>query len=242
MKVIVTGASSDIGRAISEKFLSLGDTVVMHYNKNVCPFLEVRDKARVEGWIDPIPITADLTSYDETIEFITSAIDVLGGVDVVINNAGDAIGAKSFLDIEYDAWHKTLELDLMAPFFISREAFRYMKEHGGGKIINISSIAAKYGGSEVTMHYGAAKAGLESLTKAMARAGAPHGILVNTIRLGVIDTEFHRRLGRDIEAKAKQVPLKRVGRPEEVAELVAFIASEHGNYMTGQIYPLTGGD
>jgi 3-oxoacyl-[acyl-carrier protein] reductase len=242
MKIIVTGASSGIGRAISEKFLSDGATVVMHCNTNVCPFLEARDRAGTEGWKEPVLITADLTSYDGVIEFISSAIDAIGGVDVVINNAGDIVGAKSFLDLDYESWHKTLELDLMAPFFISREAFKYMKEHGGGKIINISSIAAKYGGSETTMHYGAAKAGLESLTKAMAKAGAPYKILVNTVRLGVIDTDLHKRLGRNIDEKAKRVPLKRVGRPEEVAELVAFIASKHGDYMTGQVYSLTGGD
>jgi len=252
-RVIVTGASSDIGCEIARGFMLEGARVVAHSHTNICPILDLQKEAKYYQVdyhaspmapipTEPISIVADLTNQEERKSFIYNAIEELGGLDILVNNAGDIFGPTNFLDLTVESWRKTIALDLEAPFFLSREAFKHMRVHGGGKIINISSIAAKYGASETTMHYGAAKAGLESLTRGMARFGAPHKILVNTIQLGVVDTKMHAKLGRDITERVKTIPLKRAAKPEEVANLCLFIASKHGDYMTGQIYPLTGGD
>jgi 3-oxoacyl-[acyl-carrier protein] reductase len=255
-KVVVTGASSGVGYAIARGFVREGAIVVAHSHHNACPVMELQKEAREmnippsDGAFhylipvhEPISMPADLIDHEQVRTFINRAIYELGGdIDILINNAGDVIGPTSFLDLTYEDWRKTMDLDLTTPFFLSRAAFSHMKEHGGGKIINISSIAAKYGGSETTMHYGAAKAGLENITRSMARAGAPYNILVNAIQLGVVDTKFQARIGRDISERVKSIPLRRAARPEEVADLCLFIASKHGDYMTGQIYPLTGGD
>jgi 3-oxoacyl-[acyl-carrier protein] reductase len=118
-----------------------------------------------------------------------------------------------------------------------------MKSHGGGKIINISSISAKYGGSSKTLHYGAAKAALETLTVGLARAGAPYNILVNTIRGGFIETPMHQKLGREnLEKRIAMIPLKRAGKAEDVARMVLFLASKGGDFITGETLAVTGGD
>lgn len=118
-----------------------------------------------------------------------------------------------------------------------------MKEQGGGKIINISSVSAKYGGSPQTLHYGAAKAALDATTVGLARAGAPYNILVNSVRGGLVDTPFHHKIGRSsLEDRIKLTPLKRAGQPIDIARMVLFLASSAGDYITGEIFTVAGGD
>ena len=118
-----------------------------------------------------------------------------------------------------------------------------MKDNGGGKIINISSISAKYGGSEKTLHYGASKAALEAINVGMAKAGAPYNILVNTVRGGFIDTPLHKKLGRtNLEKRIQAIPLKRAGKAEDMARMVLFLASEGGDFITGETFTVAGGD
>ena len=119
-----------------------------------------------------------------------------------------------------------------------------MKKSSGGKIINISSIAAKYGGSTRSLHYGASKAALEAVTIGLARAGAPHNILVNAVRGGYIDTPAQHRLSsqKDLAERVKRIPLQRAGQPEDIASMVVFLASGAGDFITGEIMSVTGGD
>ena len=145
--------------------------------------------------------------------------------------------------MDQKSWDDTLNLNLTAPFFLARDAFSFMKDHEGGRIINISSIAAKYGGSSSSIHYGAAKAGIEAVTRTLARDGANFNILVNAIEPGVIDTDFHKKIGRaSLAERVKTIPLKRAGIPLDIARLCLFLAAESGDYMTGQVFGVTGGD
>jgi 3-oxoacyl-[acyl-carrier protein] reductase len=118
-----------------------------------------------------------------------------------------------------------------------------MRDHRGGKIINISSISVKYGGSAQTLHYGAAKSALETVTLGLSKAGAKHNILVNTVRGGFIDTPMHQKLGRtNIEKRIEMIPLKKAGKPRDVAGMVLFLASEAGDFITGETFTVAGGD
>ena len=164
---------------------------------------------------------------------------------MLVNNAGGVYGARDVLTLDEESWDKTFALNTTASFFLARDAFLYMKNHGGGRIINISSISAKYGGSPTTIHYGAAKAALDAVTKGLAKAGAPYNILVNSVRGGVIDTPFHKKIHRDkksLEERIKLIPLKRMGEPIDVARVVLFLASDAGSYITGEIFTVAGGD
>ncbi|MCH8157168.1 MAG: SDR family oxidoreductase [Nitrospinae bacterium] len=240
-RVLITGASGGIGACMVLLFAEHGAVVGVHYNqgKEEADRL-VREIEKNGG--RGASFQADLTAEaGETL--IPSFIDRFGGIEVLINNAGAVFGSMDFLELDIESWEKTFQLNARAPFFLARQAFSHMKDHGGGKIINISSISAKYGGSAKTMHYGAAKAALEAITVGMSRAGAPHDILVNAIRGGFIDTPMHQKLGRgNLEKRIEMIPLKRAGKAEDVARMALFLASEGGDFITGEILTVAGGD
>lgn len=241
-RVLVTGASSGIGACTAELFASYGAVVGIHYNTSDRDAIELGKKIN-ERFSSPVLIKADLLNFNERDMVIQTFIDKTGGIDVLVNCAGAIIGNNHFLEMEADSWEKTLNLNLTAPFFLTKSAFSFMMTNGGGRIINISSIAAKYGGSATSIHYGAAKAGIEAVTRTLAKEGAQYNILVNAIEPGVIDTEFHEKIGRSsLEDRVKKIPMKRAGKPLDIARLCLFFASEAGDYITGQVYGVTGGD
>lgn len=241
-RILVTGASSGIGACVADLMGSYGAVVGVHYRGNEKAATEIASSIIKQG-SRAKAFKVDLLDASVRRNLIKSFIDAFDGLDVLVNNAGGVYGSKHFLELDEDSWDNTFALNAKAPFFLAKEAFSIMKEQGGGKIINISSISAKYGGSPQTLHYGAAKAALDSLTIGLARAGAPYKILVNSIRGGVIHTPFHKKIGRgDLEDRIKLIPLKRAGQPIDIARMVLFLASEAGDYITGQIFTVAGGD
>lgn len=243
-KVLITGSSSGIGAETASLFASYGAHVGIHYNKNKEKACQLQKKIVDTGGIAEV-FEGDLLEESTRSDLIRSFIRIFGRIDVLINNAGGVIGNMPFLELDEMSWRDTMALNATAPFFLSRNAFLFMRDNGGGKIINISSISAKYGGSMNTMHYGAAKAALEALTKGFAKAGAPHNILVNCIRGGVIDTPFHSRIDRTSSAMEKRIsliPLRRMGKPADIARLALFLASEEGDFITGEVFTVVGGD
>jgi 3-oxoacyl-[acyl-carrier protein] reductase len=240
--VLITGASSGIGQCVAELFAFYGATVGIHYNQNGDDANALTRKITEKGMC-AFSLKVDLLDFSEMTSLVPQFIDKAGGLDILINNAGGVFNHDYFLEMDLESWNKTLALNLTAPFFLAKESYSHMKDHGGGRIINITSIAAKYGGSGKTLHYGAAKNGLEAVTKTLAREGAPHNILVNAIRPGVIDTSFHKKIGRtSIDDRVKTIPLRRAGKPLDIARLCLFLGSSCGDYITGQIYDVTGGD
>ena len=241
-KVLITGSGSGMGSCIAELLGSYGAIIGIHYNISKENARLIGKKIRDSGGVAYI-LQADLRNEKDRDKLIPEFIDRSKGIDVLINNAGGVIGNHHFLEMDTASWNATIDLNLTVPFFLSQIAFQFMKEHGGGKIINISSIASKYGGSKMTTHYGAAKAGLDAVTRTLSREGAPYNILVNSIQPGVIDTPFHKKIGRaSLDERVKKIPLQRAGSTLDVARLCLFLASECGDYITGQIYGVTGGD
>ncbi|PWB52459.1 MAG: hypothetical protein C3F06_07845 [Candidatus Methanoperedenaceae archaeon] len=241
-RVLITGASTGIGACTAELFASCGANVGLHYNKSEIEVKNVLQRIEDSGG-KAIILKRDLLNTSSYSELVDSFIEAFGGIDVLINNAGGVYGFKHFLELDEDSWDNTFTLNVKAPFFISKEVFSFMKEHEGGKIINITSISAKYGGSVNSMHYGASKAAMDALTIGFAKAGAKYNILVNSVRAGFIDTPFHKKIGREsIEERVKLIPLNRAGKPIDVARMVLFLASDAGDYITGEIFTVAGGD
>ena len=241
-RVLITGASTGIGACTAELFASYGATVGIHYHASESSAQALKNKIQDHS-TPPVMIRADLLNPIERDRVVAEFIDKTGGIEVLINNAGSVIGTTHFLELDDDAWDRTLDLNLKASFFLAQAAFSSMKEKDGGRIISISSIAAKYGGSASSIHYGAAKAGLEAVTRTLAREGARYNILVNAVQPGVIDTDFHKKIGRsNLADRSRSIPLGRAGTPLDVARLCLFLASEAGDYITGQVYGVTGGD
>lgn len=240
-KVLVTGSSSGIGACTAELFADQGSVVGVHYHANSRGAESVAARIRHKGGRVHL-LGGDLLDRQRCDTLVADFIRDTGGIDILVNNAG-TFQLHHFLRIPEKSWNDTVSLHLTAPFVLSRNAFSFMMNNGGGRIINISSIASKYGGSEESVHYGAAKAGLDAVTKSLARAGAPYNILVNSIQPGVIATDAHRKIGRQsMEDRISKIPLKRAGTPLDVARLCVFLGSDYGSYITGQIFGVTGGD
>ena len=233
---LVTGAGRGIGLAISERLLADGARVVM---------LD-RDAPAVEGAAKRLggnarAIVADVTRTADVDGAVQAAHDWYGRLDVVVNNAG--ITGRSFPTWELtDAdWQQVIAIDLTSVFLVCRAAVRLMRPRQSGRIVNIASIAGKEG-NPTLVPYSTAKAGVIGLTKALAKEVATQGIVVNAVAPAVIGTELLQQMERStVDMLVAKIPMGRVGKPEEVAALVAWLSSDECSFSTGAVYDLSGG-
>ena len=234
MKILVAGASGGIGSEVVRLLSATGAVLGAHYHRTVPANAGDRIK----------PFKADLSKPAAAAKLVADFARWAGGIDALIQLNGGAHPA----DIDSATprqWQADLDLNLTAPFFLAREAMKRMPP-SGGRIVLCGTASSAHGGGSRTMAYGAAKAGLECVTKGLAREGAPRNILVNAVCPGFIDTAFHtRHAGRtaaELKKRAALVPLGRAGTPLEVAGLIAFLMSDHAGYITGQCIAISGGD
>ena len=234
MKVLITGGSRGIGEACVRAFCQKGDSVAFIYHSNS----ERANALSIET--GAIAIAADVSDATSATVATQQAIERLGGIDVLVNNAGIS-QIKLFSDITDEDWRKMIDTNLSGAFYTSREASRAMVAQHFGRIINIGSMWGKVGAS-CEVHYSASKAGLRGLTMALAKELGPSHITVNCIEPGVIDTEMNAALADDVRLElCDNTPLCRIGKAEEVAAVVCFLASEEASFVTGQIIGVDGG-
>lgn len=234
---IVTGAARGIGRAIAERLQAEGVTVVLN---DIDEQQLVRTHA--EG-VGHQTVVADISARGDVERLIAATVSSQGRLDIVVNNAGVEPKA-SLLDMSDDDWNRALAVNLTGTFLCTQVAARQMVRQGqGGRIIQISSIAGK-NVLPNAVNYCAAKAGVIGFTREAARELASYGITVNTICPGVIETEMTAAARENPEVMARwmrEIPARRLGNPEEVAALVAFLASDQAAYVTAQAWNVDGG-
>jgi 3-oxoacyl-[acyl-carrier protein] reductase len=233
---LVTGGARGIGRAITERLVAEGARVLIA-DLDGAAAKEVTDRLgdRVAA------LVADVTRPEHVERIVKDPVERWGRLDVVVNNAG--ITGRSFpiQDLGDDDWHKVIACDLTSVFLMCRAAVRHMLGAGGGRIVNIASIAGKEG-NPTLVPYSAAKAGVIGLTKALAKEVATRNIVVNAVAPAVIGTELLKQMEPStVELLVSKIPMGRVGRPEEVAALVAWLASDECSFSTGAVYDLSGG-
>lgn len=236
--VLVTGASSGIGRASAELFGSCGASVALSYLKNKAG----ADEA-VEAIGNARAFQADVTTNEAVAKLVSEVEAAYGAIDILVNNAGSLVERLGTLDLSEARWNEVMQLNATSAFFAAKAAIPGMLEKGGGSIINVTSIAARNGGAFGSIHYSAAKAAMLTMTKGLAKEFAPKGIRVNAVSPGVIDTPYHETFtARDVWANmANVIPMGRVGRSEEVASVIAFLASDAASYLCGETIEINGG-
>ena len=249
---LVTGGTRGIGAAISEELASQGATVAAGFSGNV----ERADQfARDFADRFSAPVTThrgNVASPDDCRRVINEVLEQHGRLDILINNAGITID-KTILKLTDDDWRKVLDVNLSGAFFLSQAVLGHMVERGSGRIINVSSIIGEMGNIGQA-NYAASKSGLFGLTKTFAREAAfllersgklnegSIGVTVNTVTPGYTLTEMVAAVPEKVLDRIKmQIPLRRLGRPEEVARIVGFLAADDSSYITGQVWGVNGG-
>ncbi|MEM2226982.1 MAG: SDR family NAD(P)-dependent oxidoreductase [Candidatus Bathyarchaeia archaeon] len=236
---IITGASSGIGAAAARLFASEGARVVVNYSKSEAKALEVVRAIRGSGG-EAIAVRADVSKPNEVDSMIRFCIDHFSGIDILVNNAGRIVRIPDPLGLDDEVWGSMLDINLKGAFLCSKAAAPIMLERGGGSIINVSSINNVMGTGS-NMAYGCAKAGQIVLTRWLARRLAPK-IRVNCIALGIIETPMIADMpdAKKVE-RMRSILLGRFGRPEEVAKVMLFLASDDSSFITGQTIIVDGG-
>jgi NAD(P)-dependent dehydrogenase (short-subunit alcohol dehydrogenase family) len=236
--LVTGGAGAGIGSATARRLAEEGAAVVVvddheRRTREVAEALAKETGARVLGCVGDI---ADRARMDAVLAEVEEA---LGPVDVLVNNA--AINVLAPLSrYETDDWDRVMAVDLDAAFYLIRRARPGMLERGQGSIVNITSVAAFLGNVQEGP-YAAAKAGLHALTRSVAVEGGPRGVRCNAVATGIIESRFVQRYAEAMEPEKQRTPLRRFGRPEEVAELVAFLVSERSAFITGEVINISGG-
>ena len=238
---IVTGAGQGMGRAVAQRLSTGGARLVIN---DVNPDAADRTADLIaESGGEAHASPGDVTSGADVRKMVATAQDRYGGLHILVNNAG-ILKPTAVVDIEEEEWDLVVGVNLKGTYLCSRAALPAMREAGWGRIVNFSSTAGKNVSTVGGAHYTAAKAGILGFTRHLAKEEARHGITVNSVCPGLIDTEMVRATisGERARAYADSFPIARLGEPEEVAELVAFLASDRAAYITGASLDINGGD
>jgi 3-oxoacyl-[acyl-carrier protein] reductase len=240
--VLVTGSSRGMGAAILEAFARSGATCIVNFFDDP-DGQNRRDADETANRLRPHQVTvhcfeADVRRFDSVAALMKRVAETAGGLDILVNNAG-ILRDRTVKKMAPEEWHSVVETNLDGVFYCSKLGAEVLRE--GGRIVNIASISG-IAGFHGQANYAAAKAGVIALTKVMAKELARRGITVNAVAPGVIQTPMLGGLKAEVLAEyEKQIPVGRVGRPEDVANAVQFLASEETGYITGQTLPITGG-
>jgi 3-oxoacyl-[acyl-carrier protein] reductase len=238
-KALVTGASRGIGREIAIELARRGAAVAICYSKDHKGAEETIDEIREQGAYGKA-FKCDISKYDEATKLVSEVINTLGGIDLLVNNAGiSKVGL--FIDMTEEDFDNIVGINLKGMFNVTHNAVKQMLSLKHGSIVNISSIWGNNGAS-CEVIYSASKGGVNSFTKALAKELALSNIRVNAVSPGVIDTGMNSWLTEeDVEALKEEIPMGRFGETSDVAKLVAFLCSEDSKYITGQIMTVDGG-
>ncbi len=236
---LVTGGSRGIGKAICERLAADGINVAIGYNRDTETAEKLALELREMG-VEAAALQGSVENLYEVKKVFKQVNELFGGLDILINNAG-ITADKTLIKMERETWMRVIQINLFGTYHCCREALPGMLAQGYGRIINVSSIIGLTGNIGQS-NYAASKAGVIGFTKSLALEVATKGITANVVAPGFIATEMTKKIPPKIYRKIEEsIPMKRFGRPEEIARLVGFLASDKSDYITGQVYGINGG-
>jgi len=239
---LITGASSGIGYATAVAMAAEGARIGVNYHKNQSGAEQAAEEIRKAGG-DAITLRADVTSSAEVRAMVDTVRKRWGRIDILVNNAGDLLGRHTLAEMTEEYWDQVMDLNLKSVFLCVKTVWEEMVARKSGCIINVSSIAGRNGGGSGSGVYAAAKGGMITYTKSLAKELAPYGIRVNSVAPGVIATPYHERYSPPEVFKTflANIPLGRAGTSEEIASVMVFLASPAASYLIGETIEINGG-
>lgn len=237
--VIITGASRGIGKAIAMKFAKQGANIVINYRSSGA-LVEQLTKELEENGAQVLSVQADVGKDEDAKKLVDGAVNKFGRVDILVNNAG-ITKDNLIIRMKEEEFDAVINTNLKGTYNCSKYAAAVMLKQRSGKIINMASVVGVVGNAGQT-NYSASKAGVIGITKSLAKELAQRGITVNAVAPGFIETDMTDALSEKVkEGVLEQIPLKRLGSPEDIANMVNFLASDDANYITGQVFNVDGG-
>jgi NAD(P)-dependent dehydrogenase (short-subunit alcohol dehydrogenase family) len=233
---VVTGGARGIGLAIATSLANYGaDVVIADINEEGASKAAGMLKGKSCG------MSVDVSSVPQIEKMIREIMKKYGRLDILVNNAG-ILHTSGIEEVTEEEWDRIMAVNLKSAFFASQQALKYMKQQNCGRIINISSIAGRNGGFEIGCGYSASKAGIIGMSRNMARKMAPYGITVNVVAPGTVESEMSRQFSEEaMQSLLANIPLKRLGKPENIGETVAFLSSDAAGFITGAVIDVNGG-
>ena len=237
---LITGGSRGIGEKIAERFAQAGYNLIINYVSNIENVEELETKIKGNANIEILFIQSDVTSFESCENMVNEAIKKFGHIDVLVNNAGITKDTL-LMRMKEEDFDKVINVNLKGTFNMTKNVISYMMKKRSGRIVNISSVVGVSGNSGQA-NYAASKAGIIGFTKSVAKELASRNILANAVAPGFIETDMTDVLSESVkESIYSQIPLKKMGKPEEVANAVYFLGSDENTYITGQVLNVDGG-
>jgi 3-oxoacyl-[acyl-carrier protein] reductase len=242
-RALITGGGQGLGYAICEELLDAGVDIAIHYFSSESGARELKSLAEKKGCRAEI-FRADLTQETQASALVENAASFLGGLDILINNAGDLVERRTLQDVDLQFWQRVINVNVTSMMLVTRAATPWLTKAGMASMVNLSSLAGRKGGHPGSLVYSTAKGAVVTWTRALATELAPNGIRVNAVAPGlVLGTRFHNThtTSASAEATIQQIPLGRAGAPADVARAVRFFASEYDGFITGATLDINGG-
>ncbi len=241
--ILITAGAQGIGEAITKRLIDSGANVAIHYFSSADTALELVDYAKRNGR-QALALPADLTQESEAKQLVDKAAETLGGLNILINNAGSLVGRKWLHEMDAAFWHKVMDINLTSMMFVTKAAEPHLAKNEGSSIVNLASLAGRKGGHPGSLAYSTSKGAILTFTRALSNELGPKGIRVNAIAPGLIlGTSFHNThtSKESADQTTATIPIGRAGNADDVARAVAYLASEYDGFITGATLDINGG-
>ena len=242
-RVVVTGGGQGLGLAIVQQFIQEGCQLAIHYHTSRAGADGLVASATSEN-LKAKAFQADLTNEQSVKSFVQSACEFLGGIDILINNAGDLVARRNLEEIDTDFWEQVININLTSMMLVTRECVAHLCENSASSIVNLASLAGRKGGHAGSLAYSTAKGATLTWTRSLASELGPRGVRVNAVAPGLmLGTRFHdtHTTKESADQTVAGIPLGRAGNPEDVARPVVYLASEYDGFITGATLDINGG-
>jgi len=241
--ILITAGAQGIGEAITKHFIDCGANVSIHYFSSADTANSLVEYALSKG-LKAVAISGDLTKEEDANNVINETVEALGGLDILINNAGSLVARNLLEDLKTDFWHKVMDINMTSMMLVTRAAGPYLAKNNNSSIVNLASLAGRKGGHPGSLAYATSKGAILTFTRALATEFGPQGTRVNAVAPGLIlGTSFHNTHTTKESAAATiaGIPIERAGNADDVARAVVYLASEYDGFITGATLDINGG-